>query len=161
MKDHIVGRLTTGEVTLSQLSLRWCMVRKICEKKYFDSGGYTGMVPGGHKGKSAWAQRSKHSDPIPREGWVDDRDHESFKGWCWLVDMLAPTLSLSYLLLFVMLAWTAVLMLVKILTNILRRVWMSYCVKELSGIWSQAVFVNVTFQTHLKHKLWLMLHFEP
>ena len=137
-------------------------------KKCFNSGDcYTGMVPSGYKGKSesAWAQRSKHSDPIPREGWVDDRDHESFKGWCWLVDMLAGTLSwsLSYLLLLVMLAWTAVLMLVKILTNILRRrrVWMSYCVKELSGIWSQAVFVNVTFQTHLKHKLWLMLHFEP
>ena len=39
-------------------------------------------------------------------------------------------------------------------------VWMSYCVKELSWNWTQAVFVNVTFQTHLKHKLWLMVHFE-
>ena len=145
------------------------MVCKICEKNVLIVviviRGWCPVVPRGIEGESAWAQRSKqrHSDPIPREGWVDDRDHESFKGWCWLVDMLAATLSwsLSYLLLFVMLAWTAVLMLVKILTNILRRVWMSYCVKELSGIWSQAVFVNVTFQTHLKHKLWLMLHFEP
>ena len=105
-----------------------------------------------------WAFRS-HS----REGSPDDWAHESFWGRSphqfWSVFFLFCFLLSSGTFKYKLVPWRNFRrQLFGVQSN--TSVWMSYCVKELSWNWTQAVFVNVTFQTHLKHKLWLMVHFE-
>ena len=116
------------------------------------------------RGNCAWPQRSKfgHSDPIPERAHLMTGLMKAFE-----VDYHI-NFDLFFLFCFLLSSGTFKYKLVP-WRNFRRQlfgvqsntsVWMSYCVKELSWNWTQAVFVNVTFQTHLKHKLWLMVHFE-